>query len=63
MFNPFGGRIFEAVMEKLRLEAHSRVIRVCSYGSCTEPISQLPWLEIADPSTIHEFKLAVFVSK
>jgi hypothetical protein len=63
MFNPFGGRIFDAVMDKLHSVAQTRVIRVCSYGSCTEPINQLPWLEIADPSTIHEFKLAVFVSR
>jgi len=63
MFNPFGGRIFDAVMDKLRLQAQTRVIRICSYGSCTEPISQMPWLEIADPSTIHEFKLAVFESR
>jgi predicted amidohydrolase len=63
MFNPFGGRIFDAVMGKLRTQAQKRTITICSYGSCTEPISELPWLDIFHSDTIHDFKLAVFRSK
>ena len=63
MFNHFGGRIFEAVLEKLRVEAQTRKITICSYGSCTEPISELPWLKINDPDTIHDFTLAIFQSE
>jgi predicted amidohydrolase len=63
MFNPFGGRIFDRVMGKLYVEAQKRKITICSYGSCTEPISEFPWLDVLDPDTIHDFKLAVFRSK
>ena len=63
MFNPFGGRIFDVVMDRLRAEAVNRNITICSYGSCTAPIAELPWLEIRDPETVHDFKLAVFDSK
>jgi predicted amidohydrolase len=62
MFNPFGGRIFASVMKKLQAEALDRKIMLCTYGSCKEPIAELPWLKISDPETIHEFKLAVFQS-
>jgi hypothetical protein len=63
LFNPFGGRIFDTVMDKLQAEAQARRITICSYGSCTEQIAVLPWLEIKNPETIHDFKLAVFKSK
>jgi predicted RNA methylase len=62
LFNPFGGRIFDTVFEKLRSQAKKRKITICSYGSSTEPISELSWLEIQDPDTIHDFKLAIFNS-
>jgi predicted amidohydrolase len=63
LFNPFGGRIFDAVFDKLRSQAKKRKITICSYGSSTEPISELSWLEVQDPDTIHDFKLAIFNSK
>jgi len=63
MFNPFGGRIFDVVLDRLRSEAEKRKIMICSYGSCTEPIAKFPWLEIRDPETVHDFKLAVLDSK
>jgi predicted amidohydrolase len=63
MFYPFGGRIFDSVMGKLFKEARRRKITICSYGSCTEPVSEFPWLDILDPDTIHDFKLAIFRSK
>ena len=42
MFNPFGGRIFDVVLDRLRSEAEKRKITICSYGSCTEPIAEHP---------------------
>jgi predicted amidohydrolase len=63
MFNPFGGRIFDTVLDQLQAVSRRSAIRICSYGSCTEPISRLPWLEIQEPDTLHDFKLAIFRSK
>jgi hypothetical protein len=63
LFNPFGGDIFEAVMANLSLLAEKKPLTVCSYGSCTEQIAQLPWLAIENPETVHDFKLGVFRSK
>jgi len=63
MFNPFGGRIFDAVMVKLLKQAQHRRITVCSYGPSTPSLAALPWLELRDPAMIHDFKLAVFTSK
>jgi predicted amidohydrolase len=63
LFNPFGGRIFDRVMDKLHAEARTRPITIGSYGSCTEHIAALPWLAIQNPETIDDFKLAVFKSK
>ena len=63
LFNPFGGRIFDTVMNHLEIEARVRKITICSYGACTEPISRFPWLEIQDSNTVHDFKLAIFKSK
>ena len=63
MFNPFGGRIFDAVLELLHKQAKSRRITICSYGPSTPPLAALPWLDIRDPGMIHDFKLAIFTNK
>jgi len=62
MFNPFGGRIFDAVMDKLQARARTRQITLGSYGSCSEPIATLPWLSIQNTETIDDFRLAIFRS-
>ncbi len=62
MFNPFGGRIFDAVMEMLHEQAKHRRITICSYGPSTSPLAALPWLDIRDAAMIHDFKLAIFTS-
>ncbi len=62
MFNPFGGRIFDTVMDMLQEEARTRQITIGSYGSCTEQIAAFSWLAIQNPETIDDFKLAVFKS-
>jgi predicted amidohydrolase/precorrin-6B methylase 2 len=62
MFNPFGGRIFDTIMDKLQAQADTRQITIGSYGSCTAQIAALPWLSIQDTQTIDDFKLAIFRS-
>jgi hypothetical protein len=59
-FNPFGGVIFDTVLEGLRLEAQQREIRICSYGSSSQPLSELPWLEHIPPVSEEEMALAIF---
>ena len=63
MFNPFGGQIFDAVLKSLKILAGRKTITICSYGPCTEQIARLSWLEIENPETSHDFKLAISRSK
>jgi len=63
MFNPFGGEIFDTVINKLHTEAKQRKITICSYGPSTPELAKVPWLRIKDISTIDEFALAVFTSE
>ncbi len=60
LFNPFGGIIFDTVLEKLHKEAQKREIRICSYGSSSQPLSELSWLEYIPPISKEELALAVF---
>ena len=60
MFNPFGGEIFDIVLEKLRGEAQKRKITICSYGASTPELANLPWLQVKDQNTLDEFRLAIF---
>ncbi|MBT3336522.1 MAG: class I SAM-dependent methyltransferase [Anaerolineae bacterium] len=62
LFNPFGGAIFNTVLEHLRLEAQQRTLRICSYGSSSQPLSELPWLERIPPMNKDEATLAIFQS-
>ncbi len=63
LFNPFGGDIFPAVLEQLRIESRQRTIWICSYGSSSQPLSELAWLERVPPSSMDEVALAVFRGK
>ena len=60
MFNPFGGDIFDPVLEKLHREAQKRKIIICSYGASTPELANLPWLQVKDQNTLDEFRLAIF---
>ncbi len=62
LFNPFGGAIFDTVMEVLRKESRRREICLCSYGSATGPLSELSWLERTPPLLGEEMALAIFRS-
>ena len=59
-FNPFGGDIFATVLEGLRLEAQQRDLLICSYGTSSQPLSELPWLERVPPISEDEATLAIF---
>jgi SAM-dependent methyltransferase len=61
-FTPFRSGVRDAVLGRLRDEARSRPIRVCSFGSITRSISEQPWLRIQDPETNHAHRVAVFHS-
>ena len=60
LFNPFGGVIFDTVLERLQLEAQRREIHICSYGSSSQPLSEFPWLEHIPPINKDEAALAFF---
>lgn len=62
LFTPFRGTLLQSVLEKLRREAQRRQIVVCTYGSCTRHAFDLPWLHAVDPTSNHDFRLAVFRS-
>lgn len=61
LYTPFKGSILHAVLERLRREAATRRIRICSYGPCTSVIAEEPWLEAATTPEAH--RIALFCSR
>jgi hypothetical protein len=61
LYTPFTGTILRAVLERLRQEAASRAMRVCSFGPCTATIAQEPWLKALGPCETG--RIAVFSSQ
>lgn len=61
LYTPFRGSILGAVLDRLRREAVTRRIRICSYGPCTSVIAQEPWLEAA--TAPEEHRIALFRSR
>ena len=61
-FNPFGGAIFDKVLERLHEQAQQREICICSYGSSSQPLSEFLWLEGVPPINEDESALAIFQS-
>jgi Histone methylation protein DOT1 len=49
LYTPFRGAILRTVLDRLRAEAGTRVIRVCTFGPCTPIIAAESWLAI-DPT-------------
>ncbi len=47
LYTPFMGSILSAVLNRLKQEAATRQIRICSYGPCTPIIAQESWLRAA----------------
>jgi hypothetical protein len=61
LYTPFMGSILSAVLSRLRREAATRPIRICSYGPCTSVIAKESWLEAA---TVAEAdRIALFCSR
>ena len=48
LYTPFRGAILRAVLDRLRVEACARAIRVCTFGPCTPIVAAESWLEL-DP--------------
>jgi hypothetical protein len=61
LYTPFMGSILSAVLQRLRREAATRRIRICSYGPCTPVVAQEPWLEATTTPEAH--RIAVFSSR
>ncbi|WP_353069597.1 class I SAM-dependent methyltransferase [Tunturibacter empetritectus] len=45
LYTPFAGSILREVLDRLRREAATRRIRICTYGPCTSVVAKEPWLE------------------
>jgi Beta-propeller repeat/Methyltransferase domain len=61
LYTPFTGSILSHMLDRLRREAATRRIRICSYGPCTSVIAEEPWLEAtAAPETN---RIAIFRSR
>ena len=61
LYTPFTGSILRATVERLRREAATRRIRICSYGPCTSVIAEESWLEAASAPEAH--RIALFRSR
>lgn len=44
MYTPFKGKLLQTVLERLKVEAQRRTIKVCTYGPCTAEVSRSDWL-------------------
>ena len=62
LFSPFRGQMLKTVLNRLRQEARTRRLTICSFGPCTEQIAGEPWLTMQEAGMNHEFRLAVFNS-
>jgi len=62
LYTPFEGRMLQEVLERLRVEARSRSIRLFTYGPCTLHLAQQDWLQCVDPTAIDLYRLAEFRS-
>jgi hypothetical protein len=61
LYTPFTGSVLRQVLNRLKNEATTRRIRICTYGPCTPLIANEPWLEAADPP--EPYQIALFNSR
>lgn len=61
LYTPFVGSILSDVLNRLRREAATRRIRICSYGPCTSVIAEETWLDAA--TTLEAHRIALFCSR
>jgi len=62
LFSPFRGQMLKTVLNRVRQEARTRRLTICSFGPCTEQIAGESWLTLQETGMNHEFRLAVFNS-
>ena len=62
LYSPFEGHMLQAVLSRLETEAHSREIRIYSYGPCTPNVAAQQWLIPIDQAEADPLGLAVFHS-
>lgn len=62
MFTPFRDRLLQTVLDRLQQEAQQRLIRLCTFGSCTPHVAEQRWLRPITPDARHEYKLVIFES-
>lgn len=48
LYTPFEGRMLREVLDRLKAEADTRVIRVCTLGPCTATVARERWLHGED---------------
>jgi Histone methylation protein DOT1 len=46
LYTPFRGAILRAVLDRLRAEANTRAIRVCTFGPCLPSVAAESWLAL-----------------
>ena len=63
LFSPFKGQMLRTVLSRLRHEACTRRLTICSFGPCTEQIAAESWLTLQEAGMNHEFRLAIFHSE
>ena len=62
IYTPFEGKLLQKLLEKLKGEAHKRMIRIYTYGPCTVQVAQQSWLDRVDRHGDRAHKLALFRS-
>lgn len=62
LFTPFTGSMLQTVLGRLYQESQRRQITICTYGPCTRDAFAQPWLRPLDPTSNHDFRLAIFRS-
>jgi SAM-dependent methyltransferase len=62
LFTPFKGMVLSQVMERVRMVASSREIRVVSYGPCSEELARLDWLRREENGEGGVYSLKIFSS-
>lgn len=60
LYTPFRGAILRAVLDRLRAEANTREIRVCTFGPCTPIVAAESWLSL---DTNESSQISVFRSR
>ena len=63
LFSPFRGRMLQTVLGRLRDEASTRRLTICSFGPCTKQIAEEGWLTMQEEGMNHDFRLAIFCSE